>query len=109
MRCASCLTDNRDGIRFCEQCGAPLATPCPRCGVGLPPEAKFCGACGAPRARVAAERFTAPQAYTPTHLAERILRDRSALTGERKQVTVLFADVSDFTPISERRAAACTR
>ena len=102
MRCASCRTDNREGIRFCEQCGAALATPCPTCGASLPPEAKFCGACGAPRAHPAPERFTAPQSYTPTHLAERILRDRSALTGERKQVTVLFADVSGFTSISER-------
>jgi class 3 adenylate cyclase/tetratricopeptide (TPR) repeat protein len=102
MRCASCRADNRDGIRFCEQCGAALATPCPTCGASLPPEAKFCGACGAPRAQPPAERFTAPHAYTPAHLAERILRERSALAGERKQVTVLFADVSGFTSISER-------
>src|SRR5262249_1876691 len=47
-------------------------------------------------------RFASPQSYTPAHLAERILKDRSALTGERKQVTVLFADVSGFTSISER-------
>jgi predicted ATPase/class 3 adenylate cyclase len=47
-------------------------------------------------------RRAAPQAYTPSHLAARILRERSALTGERKQVTVLFADVSGFTSLSER-------
>jgi class 3 adenylate cyclase/tetratricopeptide (TPR) repeat protein len=47
-------------------------------------------------------RFESPHAYTPAHLAERILKDRSALAGERKQVTVLFADVSGFTSISEQ-------
>jgi class 3 adenylate cyclase/tetratricopeptide (TPR) repeat protein len=46
-------------------------------------------------------RRAAPQAYTPPHLAARILRERRALTGERKQVTVLFADVSGFTSLSE--------
>jgi class 3 adenylate cyclase/tetratricopeptide (TPR) repeat protein len=47
-------------------------------------------------------RFTSPEAYTPKHLAEKILTSRSALEGERKQVTVLFVDVSGFTSLSER-------
>jgi class 3 adenylate cyclase/tetratricopeptide (TPR) repeat protein len=44
----------------------------------------------------------APVSYTPRHLAERILTGRSSLEGERKQVTVLFADVAGFTALSER-------
>jgi hypothetical protein len=49
-----------------------------------------------------AARFASPQSYTPPHLAEKILTSRTALAGERKQVTVLFADVSGFTSISEQ-------
>ncbi|OGL03893.1 MAG: hypothetical protein A3E31_03675 [Candidatus Rokubacteria bacterium RIFCSPHIGHO2_12_FULL_73_22] len=96
-------------MRFCEECGARLEAACPACGAPVPAGRKFCGACGAPLAGAAApaaapatERFASPQAYTPPHLAERILRERSALSGERKQVTVLFADVSGFTSLSER-------
>ena len=105
MRCTACQVENRAGVRFCEECGTRLEAACPACGAPVPADKKFCGACGAPLAAGAAPapgRFAGPQAYTPPHLAERILRDRSALSGERKQVTVLFADVSGFTSLSER-------
>ena len=108
MRCAACGVDNRAGVRFCEECGARLEALCPACGASVPPGKKFCGACGAafgPTARSAdtpGDRFATPKAYTPAHLAERILKDRTALSGERKQVTVLFADVSGFTSLSEK-------
>jgi class 3 adenylate cyclase/tetratricopeptide (TPR) repeat protein len=102
MRCPACQTDNRAGVRFCEQCGAGLELACPACGARLPAPSRFCGQCGASLSERAPQpRFTSPQAYTPRHLADRILKDRSALSGERKQVTVLFADVSGFTSISE--------
>src|SRR5690349_222775 len=105
MQCAQCQADNREGVRFCEDCGAPLALKCPHCEVEILPGKRFCGSCGGslasqpvPRAAAAspstpAERFPSPQAYTPQHLAERILTSRAALEGERKQVTVLFADL----------------
>jgi len=96
-------------VKYCEECGATLDVVCPACGASVPTGKKFCGACGAalaapvPLASAAATaRFESPRAYTPAHLAERILKDRAALSGERKQVTVLFADVSGFTSISER-------
>ncbi len=67
---------------------------CPRCGRENRAEALFCDQCGTRLAVVGAvTRFASPQAYTPKHLAERILTSRSALEGERKQVTVLFADL----------------
>ena len=94
-------------MRFCEECGARLDALCPACGVSVPPGKKFCGACGAALgaaptvAEPLAARFATPTAYTPAHLAERILKDRAALSGERKQVTVLFADASGFTSLSE--------
>jgi class 3 adenylate cyclase/tetratricopeptide (TPR) repeat protein len=102
MRCQACQTDNRAEVRFCEQCGTLLQLTCPACGAHLPASSKFCGQCGGPLGeRAPRPRFTSPQAYTPRHLADRILKDRSALAGERKQVTVLFADVSGFTSLSE--------
>lgn len=104
MRCPACQTDNREGRRFCARCGAPLARPCPSCGFVNEPGEAYCGGCGAGlgAAAPAAARFDAPSGYTPAFLAQRILKDRAALEGERKQVTVLFADVSGFTALSER-------
>src|SRR3989449_1944817 len=108
-RCPAWRTENRPGVRFCEECGATLDVVCPACGAGVPTGKKFGGGCGAPLAAaappapaVASPRFESPRAYTPAHLAARILKDRAALSGERKQVSVLFADVSGFTSISER-------
>jgi class 3 adenylate cyclase/tetratricopeptide (TPR) repeat protein len=83
-------------MRFCGQCAAPLASACPSCGAANPPENKFCGQCAAPLGpldKSAQPRFASPEAYTPKHLAEKILTSRVALEGERKQVTVLFADL----------------
>jgi hypothetical protein len=69
---------------------------CRACGTEIRPTARFCDTCGAP---VAAPERSAPtrpdpRAYTPKHLAERILTSRGAIEGERKQVTVFFADVT---------------
>jgi len=80
-------------MRFCGQCAAPLEAGCPSCGAANPPGHKFCGQCAAPLEPSQPSRFLAPDSYTPKHLAERILTSKSALEGERKQVTVLFADL----------------
>jgi class 3 adenylate cyclase/tetratricopeptide (TPR) repeat protein len=95
MRCAQCGFENREGVRFCEECGTKLDVTCPGCGATVPPGRKFCGGCGQALAGapLPAPKFASPQAYTPTHLAEKILTSKSALEGERKQVTVLFADL----------------
>jgi len=77
--------------RFCESCGAPLPGNCLRCGAPLSASANFCPQCGQP-ARLA-DRFASPGAYTPKHLAEKILTSKGVVEGERKQVTVLFADL----------------
>src|SRR5712691_4637999 len=94
MQCPRCHAENRDGLRFCEDCGARLAVTCASCGAEVTPGKRFCGECGAPLgAAPAAARFASPESYTPRHLAEKILMSKSALEGERKQVTVLFADL----------------
>src|SRR5262249_25769408 len=86
---------------FCTECGRRLGRACAACGTAAEADEKFCGSCGAPLGEQAtAER--APAAYTPKHLAEKILTSRSALEGERKQVTVLFADVKGSMDLAEQ-------
>jgi class 3 adenylate cyclase len=101
--CASCGHANREEARFCDGCGAPLARTCRSCGATLRPAARFCDGCGQ---RVGEPASAPPErdlrAYTPRHLAEKILTSRSALEGERKQVTVLFADVKGSMELAER-------
>ena len=90
MKCARCQHENRPGAKFCEECAAPLAHACANCGAQLSP-AKFCSECAhpaGPAASSASQRFGAPEADTPKHLAEKILTSKAALEGERKQVTV---------------------
>jgi class 3 adenylate cyclase/tetratricopeptide (TPR) repeat protein len=97
MTCPRCRHENEAGAKFCEECAAPLARACAKCGRPLSPTAKFCPECahptGSSAAPAPAQRFDSPESYTPKHLAEKILTSKSALEGERKQVTVLFADL----------------
>src|SRR5262249_5276010 len=80
--------------KFCLECAAPLALRCSNCGTQLPAGAKFCFECATPvGAPGSAPRFGSPEAYTPKHLADKILTSKAALEGERKQCTVLFADM----------------
>ena len=95
MQCPQCQQDNPSQAKFCLECGTRLGLTCAQCDTELPAGAKFCLACGQPvGARpVMPSRFATPETYTPKHLAEKILTARSDLAGERKQVTVLFADI----------------
>jgi class 3 adenylate cyclase/tetratricopeptide (TPR) repeat protein len=101
MPCPSCGFDNPEGLKFCGECGTPLVALCPRCGFANPPGFKFCGNCGASLGLASrtsnpptlAAQAQPPSRYTPAYLAEKILTSKTALEGERKQVTVLFADL----------------
>src|SRR5499425_37404 len=96
MQCPRCRAENREGRRFCGECGLSFASTCSSCGFLNEGSEKFCGGCGRSLNSAAAStepKFTSPEAYTPKHLAEKILTSKSALEGERKQVTVLFADL----------------
>src|SRR5256714_7346689 len=102
-RCPQCAFESPAGMRFCGRCGTALAARCPHCGAEAPPDFRFCGHCGksledAPAAPAAPEHA----GYTPKHLADKILKSRSALEGERRQVTVLFADLAGFTSLAEK-------
>jgi class 3 adenylate cyclase len=93
MKCHRCQHDNPQGARFCEECATPLARICSNCETPLSATAKFCHACAHPVARAEGAESRSPESYTPKHLAERIINSKAALEGERKQVTVLFADL----------------
>src|SRR6185436_17384212 len=96
MKCPRCQQENPPQAKFCLECAAPLALRCANCGTQLPAEAKFCFECAHPVGSASpAPRFATPESYTPKHLAERIINSKAALEGERKQVTVLFADLKD--------------
>src|SRR5438477_5929935 len=99
---APCGHENPRGAKFCTECAAPLARRCAACGAEPPPTAKFCPECAAPLAAKPQAAAPDPRTYTPRHLAEKILSHRSALHGERKQVTVLFADVKGSMDLAEQ-------
>ena len=105
MKCSKCQTENRDVRKFCHKCGAKLLLICPQCGFENLPEEDFCGECGnaikEPKETPPID-FNQPQSYTPKHLVDKILTTRSAIEGERKLVTVLFADVANYTSLAEK-------
>jgi class 3 adenylate cyclase/tetratricopeptide (TPR) repeat protein len=92
LKCPRCQYENPSTAKFCVECGAPFGPNCAQCGTALPSKAKFCPECARPVV-LGRDGAVAPETYTPRHLAERILESRAALEGERKQVTVLFADL----------------
>ena len=103
MKCPKCQFENPDGIKFCGECGSKLEKICLNCNSSNPPHFKFCGGCGQNlQTPQKSPDYSEPQAYTPKFLADKILTSRSSIEGERKLVTVLFADVAGFTSMSEK-------
>ncbi|HDZ26132.1 MAG TPA: adenylate/guanylate cyclase domain-containing protein, partial [Candidatus Aminicenantes bacterium] len=104
MKCPKCQFDNREGVKFCEKCGTSIELVCAKCGAKIPLDRQFCGECGHDLSRpeeAAPIDYNQPQSYTPKFLAEKILTTRSSIEGERKLVTVLFADVANYMSMSE--------
>src|SRR2546428_244381 len=98
MKCPRCQQEAPSDAEFCPECGAKLAALCSQCGTANAPIHKFCKKCGQSLTAASGvdpegRRFASPDSYTPKHLAEKILTSKSALEGERKLVTVLFADL----------------
>lgn len=98
MRCATCGRDNREGRKFCTQCGSSLAAKCPRCGAAIEAGENFCGECGAALAT------SSPPAAKRSHEPEIRMADVPApenLEGEHKTVTALFADIRGSTELEQ--------
>src|SRR5215469_8995533 len=96
MQCPRCQQENPPEALFCNSCEAGLEVTCPACRHSNPPGSRFCNRCGASLEATltpAAPRFASAESYIPKHLAEKILTSRAALEGERKYVTILFADL----------------
>ncbi len=105
MKCPKCKFENPDKRKFCRECGAKLGYPCLECGFENLPEDKFCGGCGHSLTQTRAAPsidYSKPSSYIPKSLADKILTMRSSIEGEHKIVTVLFADVCNYTSISEK-------
>jgi class 3 adenylate cyclase len=121
VTCPACSREQLAGAVVCSACGVALPRSCPRCARANVPDSKFCSNCGvslqvetaAPGAAASGRaplastgepfaRHLQPRAYTPNHLVERILSLRSAIEGERKQVTVFFVDVKESLHLASR-------
>jgi class 3 adenylate cyclase/tetratricopeptide (TPR) repeat protein len=111
MKCPNCEHENTVQAKFCEQCATPLGRACGNCGGAVSSAARFCPQCGSPLKPVADDpRFASPTSYTPQHLADKIRAARATLEGERKQVTVLFADIKGSMELfAERDAEAAQK
>src|SRR5262249_49595533 len=112
-----CGHDNKDGAKFCNECGAKLELVCTTCATVNAPGSKFCNECGSPlvgpsqvasqKSKIQISSDPKPVSYTPKHLAERILAEQAALEargapdGERKTITALFADIKGSTALIE--------
>jgi class 3 adenylate cyclase len=105
MKCPECQFDNRESAKFCNECGYKFDLTCPECGATNRVGSKFCDECGHDLGELTEAPeidFNQPQSYTPKFLADKILKNRSSIEGERKLVTVLFADVADYTSMAEK-------
>jgi len=97
MRCRHCEAENPDSSRFCDNCGSSFQVACGSCGTLARAGAKFCGECGQ---RLAGSKAIAE---TPPHPALTVAASsppsRHIDEGERKLVTVLFADIRGSTSL----------
>ena len=111
MKCSECSAENRDGAKFCNQCGSKLELECPQCRNLNPPESKFCTECGNSLSLLAAppaqdvsveEKLRKLRKYLPNGLTEKILAQKDRIEGERRQVTIMFVDMKGFTSLTEK-------
>ena len=105
MKCPKCQFNNPEEAKFCNECGSKLEITCSACGKINPIGSKFCNECGQDLRKlieVPPIDYSKPHSYTPKFLADKILTTRSSIEGERKLITVLFADVANYTAMSEK-------
>ena len=102
MKCPQCSLENKPNKEFCTRCGTELSLKCPNCDAEIEAGDFYCGECGQ-NLRKSSEALpidrSQPQSYTPKFLADKILTARNFLEGERKHVTILFADIKGSTEL----------
>src|SRR5216684_3205294 len=105
MRCSKCTAENREGRKFCAECGAPLKARCASCGAENDPAEKFCGECGVALAgkaqAVSAKAPTIKPTATEIHITPVQPEASEVPEGERKTVTTLFADIKGSMELIE--------
>ena len=99
MLCPKCKTENPEGLKFCNECGAPFKTLCGSCGFENATAAKFCGQCGAAFGAPAAAAYAKKSDQTQIRLKDEPAPEN--LEGERKTVTMLFADIKGSMDLIE--------
>jgi len=105
VKCPKCQFENREGAKFCKECGNKLELACPQCGNTYTPGTKFCDECGHTLTKLKEGplvHYDQPQSYAPESQTDTIPTIPTAIDGERKHVTVLFSDMSGYTAMSER-------
>ncbi len=101
VQCSSCGTRNASGSSECYACGNSLDEGCPRCGFANLSNTSACQECGAHLRDAAPWPEFGPRIQPPPHLRDHTPRTRSAIQGERKQVTIVFADIIGSTSLIE--------
>src|SRR2546427_582875 len=104
MRCTKCGTESTTGKRFCPACGSALSSRCPKCGAENAPSSAFCEDCGTALSGNVVVTSTSLVQIASTGSESRVTVERadtSAIDGERKTVTALFADIEGSTRLME--------
>ena len=107
MRCSQCYTENKAGRKFCAACGQALALACPVCGFVNEPEDRFCGGCGQALTAIPPPETTHPSGTIwpeeqPAPPATPMPVTPHPAEAERRQLTVMFCDLTDSTPLAEQ-------
>ena len=105
MQCPQCRFENREEVKFCEECGAKIELVCPACKGNLPLGRKFCGECGYDLSK-STEAASLKENEQDTQISEsppeETIPTHIPADGERKHVTVLFSDLTGYTAMSEK-------
>ncbi len=112
MKCRKCRFENPASMKFCRKCGTELELACPNCSASYSLHLEFCGACwhnlGSPTETTSPKDLSSDEKpakirkFLPGCLTEKILSQRLRIEGERRHITIMFANMKGFTPLTGR-------